>query len=86
LEGHIFDIGVKNQAYLFTRTLKEIADYAGRMCKEFLDIRTAIETLVEVTIPLPGARNTSDTGMDTLLLVFLHSRSVSDIYLRYLSV
>ena len=49
LKGHIYDVGVDNQADLFSRTTKEIAEYAGMHCKQSLDIRTAIETLSEAT-------------------------------------
>ena len=38
LKGFIYDIGVENQADLFMKTTKEIAEYAGRHCKQGLDI------------------------------------------------
>ena len=68
LKGHIYDIGVENQADLFARTTKEIAEYAGRHCKQSLDIRTAIETLAEVLIPVPADRGTSNTTFNSLML------------------
>ena len=42
LEGHIFDLGVGNQAELFTNASKQIASYSGRTCKEPQDIRLAL--------------------------------------------
>ena len=68
LKGHIYDIGVENQADLFAKTTKEIAEYAGRHCKQTLDIRTAIETLAEVGIPVPTDRGTSNTTFNLLML------------------
>ena len=57
LEAHIYDVGVQNQVDIFANTTKEIANYAGRHCKDLRDIRTAIERLQEATIPVPVARN-----------------------------
>ena len=68
LKGHIYAVGVENQADLFTKTTKEIAEYAGRHCKQSLDIRTAIETLAEVVIPVPADRGTSNTTFNNLML------------------
>mmetsp|Transcript_34035 Transcript_34035/g.50008 ORF Transcript_34035/g.50008 Transcript_34035/m.50008 type:complete len:224 (+) Transcript_34035:366-1037(+) len=48
--------------------LKEMAEYASRAFKESLDIRTAIETLTEVTIAMHSPRNTGNFQMDELLL------------------
>ena len=45
LEKHIYDIGVTNQTQLFSNTMKEIAEYAGRTLKESQDIRLAIKKL-----------------------------------------
>ena len=68
LKGFIYDIGVENQADLFMKTTKEIAEYAGRLCKQSLDIKTAIETLSEATIPIPTDRGTPNTTFNSLML------------------
>ena len=44
LKGHVFDVGVTNQAQLFANTTKEIAEYTGRTTKESQDIQNGIET------------------------------------------
>ena len=59
---------MENQADLFAITTKEIAEYVGRHCKQSLDIRTAIETLAEVLIPVPADRGTSNTTFNSLML------------------
>ena len=50
IEDHIYDVGVGNQADIFVRTTKELAEYAGRYCKQSLDIRSAIESLKDTII------------------------------------
>ena len=68
LEGFIYDVGVENLEDLFIKTTKEIAEYSGRVCTESLDIRPAIELSTEVTIVVPGSRNTGYKDVDKLLL------------------
>ena len=53
LQGHIFDVGITNQADLFTETTKKLSSYAGRTCKEPQDIRRAIEDIKKITITMP---------------------------------
>ena len=61
LEEHIYNVGVGNQADMFVRTTKEVAEYAGRHCKQSLDIRSAIEKLTDTTIATPQPRSTGNT-------------------------
>ena len=51
------------------------------MCKESIDIRTAIETLAEVKIALPTTRNTGNPAINTMLL----SKDL-DIYMKRESI
>ena len=48
LENYIYDVGVQNQANMFTNTTKEVANYAGRHCKDPRDIWNALELLCKV--------------------------------------
>eukprot|EP00957_Ditylum_brightwellii_P141355 10770512-Ditylum_brightwellii.AAC.1 len=50
LKGHIFDSGYALQADLYTKTAKEIAQYAGRTCKQPEDIMGTIENLTELAL------------------------------------
>ena len=68
LKNHIYNVGVDNQADLFTRTTKEIVKYAGRHFKQSLDIRTAIENLSEVVIPVPTDRGTWNLKFKKIIL------------------
>ena len=67
LAGFIYDVGVGNQADLFMKTTIELAEYAERNCKDSLDIRSAIESLTEVSIAIPQERNTGNTKIDEML-------------------
>ena len=44
LKGHIYDVGYGQQADAFVTT-EEIAGYAGRTCKQSMDIRAVIDKL-----------------------------------------
>ena len=68
LEGHIYNVGVKNQAELFANTTKKIFSYSGRNYNESQDIRIALETIAEVTIPVPAKEETGDDEIETLIL------------------
>ena len=67
LAGFIYEVGVGNQPDLFVKTTRELAEYAGRNCKDFLDIRSAIESLTEVSIEIPRERATGNTKVDEIL-------------------
>ena len=63
LKGHIYDCGSENQADIYTRTTKEVAEYVGANCKYGSDVRRAIETLSvpkldEPEDPKPSATRT----------------------------
>ena len=45
LKGHIFDCSDSRQSDMFTKTVKEIAEYVGRTYKYSGDIRLAVENL-----------------------------------------
>ena len=68
LENYIYDVGVQNQANMFTNTTKEVANYAGRHCKDPRDIWNALELLCKVTIPPPVARNIGTPQINNLIL------------------
>jgi len=63
LRGFIYDCSDARQADIFTKTTKEVAEYAGRTCKYSADIRKAIETLENTTIvpPAEPGNNATDT-------------------------
>ena len=56
LHGYIFDVGMNNQAELFTRAAKKIASHAGHTYKEPQNIRDTIKDVDEITIPMPTER------------------------------
>lgn len=62
--GHIFDIGVPNQAELFSMTTKKLANYVGRTVRESQDIWQAIETLRGIIIELPIKRKSNKSTED----------------------
>ena len=68
LEWYIYDIVVGNQADMFVKKTKEVAEYTGSKFKNSMDIRTAIETFFDFFIPIPTARNIENTTIDTLML------------------
>ena len=68
LEGHIYDVGVSNQAELFTNTTKKVLSYAGRSYSEAQDIRIALETISEISIKAPKKETTGDDTINTLIL------------------
>jgi hypothetical protein len=45
LDGHIFDCSDAQQANVFTKTLKEVAEYGGHACKSTALICRSIESL-----------------------------------------
>jgi len=49
LKGHVYDCADSRQADQYSRTTKEVAEYAGRTLKYPQDIRKAIETLQNPT-------------------------------------
>jgi hypothetical protein len=53
LKGHIYDCSDAKQSDMFTRTTKEIAEYAGRNYKYGGDIRITIENMMIVTLTQP---------------------------------
>ena len=59
LEGHIFDVDVRNRAGIFAMTQKKLVAYAGRPCREPHDIRIAIEELTDPVFTPPVLDATS---------------------------
>ena len=45
LKGHVFDCSDARQSDMYTKTIKEIAEYVGRTYKYSGDIRLAVENL-----------------------------------------
>ena len=68
LHCEIYNIGVPNQAELFTSTTKKVASYAGRTCKYPQDIRLAIKNIEDITISYPLTCGTGDVIIDNLFL------------------
>eukprot|EP00957_Ditylum_brightwellii_P084817 6449486-Ditylum_brightwellii.AAC.1 len=88
LKGHTFDTGYALQADLYMKSAKEIAQYAGRTCKQPEDIMGAIENLTELVLKAPNI--TSVTAMlsdpddpfdDATLKIYL-SKEI-DFYLKH---
>ena len=84
LEGHIYDAGVSNQAYLFASTTKEVSEYAGRKLKESQDIRLAIEKVEDVTFTIPSKRPTGG-GLDTAAVEIIYKTEL-DGYIKRESI
>ena len=53
LKGHIYDCTDARQADMFTKTTKEVAEYAGHTLKHSADIRKVIEELEIPTLVAP---------------------------------
>ena len=62
--GHIFDIGVPNQADLFSTTIKKLVNNIGRTVRESQDIRQAIEMLKMIINKLPVKRKSNKSTED----------------------
>eukprot|EP00957_Ditylum_brightwellii_P099752 7599061-Ditylum_brightwellii.AAC.1 len=75
------------QADLYMKTAKEIAQYAGRTCKQPEDIMGAIENLMELVLVLPTtaiitAMGDPDDPMDQATLKIYLSKEI-DLYLKH---
>ena len=81
LHGHVYDIGVQNQADLSTTTTKKLASYADRNCREPQDIRVAIEELEDVTFMMPTRR----PGLDSSIADIVLSKD-TDVYIKRESI
>ena len=68
LEGNVYDVGLSNQAEIFTITTKKIVSNAGRTYTESQDIRIALESIKEITISRPVKEKSNDDAMETLIL------------------
>ena len=64
LKGFIYDCSDARQADMYTRTTKEIAEYAGCTCKHSADIWKAIEVLKAPMIILPADPPANATAME----------------------
>ena len=84
LEGHIYNVGVSNQAHLFATTTKEISEYAGRNLKESQDIRLAIEKVEDVTFTIP-TKHALGGGLDTTAVDIIYKTKL-DGYIKRESI
>eukprot|EP00957_Ditylum_brightwellii_P126337 9631642-Ditylum_brightwellii.AAC.2 len=81
LKGHTFDTGYTLQADLYMKTAKEIAQYAGRTCKQPEDIMGAIKNLMELVLVAPTtaivtAMGDPDDPMDQATLKIYLSKEI----------
>jgi hypothetical protein len=61
LKGHIFDCSDSRQADIYSKTVKEIAEYVGREYKFGNDVQLAIENLTVPTLTIPEDSATTAT-------------------------
>eukprot|EP00957_Ditylum_brightwellii_P182207 13881342-Ditylum_brightwellii.AAC.2 len=86
LKGHIFDTGHALLADIYTKTAKEITQYAGRTCKQPEDVMGVIKNLTELVLMPPTtttltALNDPDSLMDQATLTIYLSKEI-DLYLN----
>jgi hypothetical protein len=64
LRGHVLDCAVGKQAYRYTMTMKEIAEYIGSNFTYGADIRWSLEQEEEFVVPKPISLGTNADAIE----------------------